>query len=325
MFPKPNLMTDERLSIQMIVLSGTVVALVMIVFEMVMPPVPQSSEFDGEGIAPNGDVSFNMIVYSISSALHVVMSLFFSFQLWRGIKKMSSPARFAIKRNIIWASLFFFALALLSASLAQLDIVAYSHDRTLAILRSTNWVTFIGYKIPFIGIAWFSLFPLFLVMCGILFAIIACIWSAVKAMDITHNQLQKQHFDRDAIWSEMSMFSVVVASVFLTSTIATTFYLSLGRGLTSEVGYGAFYRNSADGMTIMWASCFSMIMIIIVLFPTGKMNEAARLHHKEHRVLGKDTERFSFVYGALSTERVLKMLAVLFTPVYVAAVRTAIS
>ena len=78
-------------------------------------------------------------------------------------------------------------------------------------------------------------------------------------------------------------------------------------------------------MAILWATCFSVIMIIIVLFPTAEMNETARRYHKENRVLGKDTKRFNFVYVTLSTDRVLKMLAVLFTPVYVAAVRTAVN
>lgn len=323
MLTVPELTTEERLSIQMIALSAGVIALVMIVFEFLMPRLDT-----GTGTATllvGGDPSFNMIVYGLTSALHILMSLFFSHQLWRGIRKMSPPSRIDKKRKIVGFSTFIFGSILSVAAWLQLDIVTYSHERTLSILRKSDWNNFLEPQIPLTNIAWFSLFPLFLVMCGIIFAVLACMWSAVKASDIIHNQLQKKDFDRDAIWSELSMFSVIVAAVFLTSTIATTFYLSLGRGLAGEDSFGEFYKSSADGMTILWATCFSIIMIIIVLFPTAEMNESARRHHKENRVLGKDTERFSFVYGALSTDRVLKMLAVLFTPVYVAAVRATIS
>lgn len=325
MLTRTALTTDEKLSLQMIFLSAGVIAVVIIVFELLMPAPATKSDFASIAIDPQGDPSFNIIVYSLTSALHIVFSVFFSYRLWLGIKKMSPSARFATKQKIICGSIIVFAAILVGATFLRLDIVTYSHERTLSIFSHTKWYAFLEPKVPYFEISWFSLFPLFLVMCGITFAVLGCMWSAVKAADIIHNQLQKQEFDRDAIWSELSMFSLVVAAVFLTSTIATTFYLSLGRGLATDEGFGVYYKKSADGMTILWAACFSIIMIIIVLFPIGEMNEAARKHHQEYRVLGKDTDRFKFVYGTLSTDRILKMLAILFAPMYVAIIRAAIT
>jgi len=318
-------MTDERLSVQMIILSGSIIAVVLAVFELLMPTLPHAIDFKNPLTSSAKDPTFNLILYTVSSGLHILVSLFFSYQLWQGIRRMSPMPRFRIKTRIIIISTLFYGSLLICASYLKLKIVTYSHHRTLEILEPTLWGGFMKMTIPFTSISWFSLYPIFLILCGILFGVVACIWSAVKANDIAHNQLEKKDFDSDAIWSEISMFSIVVASVFLTSTIATTFYLNIGRNLTESDAYGRFYSSSSDALSILWAACFSAIMIVIVLYPTRSMNEKARLTHKKSRVMGDDLDRFKFVYGALSTERILKMLAILFTPIYVAAVRAAIT
>jgi hypothetical protein len=325
MWPKFKLMTDEQLSVQMIVLSGGIIAVVLIVFEVLMPALPHSGDFETLGVQPTKDPSFSFIIYCLASALHILLSSFFAYQLWQGIRKLSPVPRFAIKRRIMIVSILVFGVLLVSASVLELKIVTYSHHRTLEIWQLASWDSLLKATIPFTSVSWFSLYPLFLIFCGIIFSVVACIWSAVKAVDITQNQLEKKEFNSDVIWSEVSMFSVVVSSVFLTSTVATTFYLGIGQNFSGSDGYGRFYSNSSEAMSILWATCYSAIMIVIVLFPTGNMNEVARNAHKRNRVLGKDTERFKFVYGALSTERVLKMLAILIAPVYVASIRAAIS
>lgn len=325
MIKKIAMMQDEKLSIQMIALCSAVIVTVLIVFEFIMPQVPESSSFLGSGINTDKDPSFSVIIYSLSSALHILLSFFFTYQLWYSIKKTCSSVRFRVKKIIAITSLSFLTLALVFASIFEVKIVTYSHHRTLEILKIVKWDAFLTHKIPLTSISWFSLFPLVLVWCGMLFSVVACIWSAVKAMDITQNQLEKEDFDQDVIWSEISMFSIVVSSVFVTSTVATIFYLNIGISFAANSGFGQFYARSADGMSVLWATCFSAIMIIIVLFPTGSMNEVARISHKKNRVLGKDTERFKFVYGALSSDRILKVLAILLTPVYIAAIRAVVA
>lgn len=290
-----------------------------------MPPLPHPSDFAHAGIQHLGNPSFNFIIYCIAAALHIVFSCFFTYQLWAGIRKLSPIPRFKIKKRIMYASISIYGFFLVIASICEAKLVLYSHQRTLEILRIVRWDGFLLPEIPFTSISWFSLFVLGLIQCGIVFSVVACIWSAVKSADITLNQVEKAEFDRDAIWSDVSMFGIIVASVFLTSTIATTFYLSIGRNFTEPDGYGQFYSSSGDAMSVLWAACFSVIMIIIVLFPTIKMNELARAAHRKQRVLGKDTERFQFIYTALSTERVVRMIMVLAAPIYIAAFRVAFS
>ncbi|WP_193189066.1 hypothetical protein [Nisaea sediminum] len=320
----PRLMPDEKLSIQMIILSSGVVFLVALVFEALVPRLSSEISATTPNNPLNNSPIFNIIIYIISSSMHISLSIFFSFHLYRDLKKISPPPRFKIKINIIAFSFFFISVAIVCAIFMESNIVIYSHDRTLSIFLNTKWDYFLKCMIPFTDFSIFSLYPIFLILCGVLFSVVACVWSSVKSIDIVDNQLNQQDFDRNIIWSEISLFSIIVSAVFLTSSVATIFYLNLGSNIAGADEQGVFYRASADGLSFLWSVCFSIIMVIIVLFPTGHMNAAARKRKKESRVLGKDMDRFDFIHSALSTDRVVKMIVVLFSPVYVAAIRVAI-
>lgn len=318
-------MPDEKLSIQMISLSSATVVLFTIIFQIIMPPLPQISDFGDLYFSKTDDPTFNMIAYVSTSSLHIIFSIFFSFHLWINIKKNSPYVRFNIKRNIAISSFIVISLIIIFSIAVKLKIVTYSHDRTLSVFQNTYWGEFISAKAPSLGVSLFSFFPVFLVLCGVAFSVVACVWSAAKSIDIIENKLIKQEVDFDEIWSEISIFSIIVSSVFLTSTLSTIFYLNLGAGLSKLPDYNDFYRNSANGMSILWGACFSIIMIIIVLYPLKKMNESAQNSQREHRVLGKDITRFKFIYGVLSTDRIIRIIFVLFSPVYISAMNAIIN
>ena len=322
MLPKLNLMPDEELASKMIAVCSIFVLFVVVIFELFMPALAYPSDYMESGIAQSGDSSFNLIVYLLASSLHIAISLFFSAQLWSDIRRMSPIPRFVIKEIIVLLSMIILIICLLLACYFELKIVSYSHHRNIIVMNFASWDYVFQNQILDTSISWFSVYVLFGICCGILFSVVSCVWSSVKSMDLAENQIEKESFDKDLIWSEISMFGLIVTSVFVASTFATVFYLNLALGLTYAEGYGQYYRNGSDAMSILWGVCFSVITIVIVLFPIGRMNEVTRVAHKRSRVFGKDTGRFSFIYTTISVDRVLKIVAILIAPMYIASLRS---
>lgn len=305
--------------------AGLSVLLLCAIFEVI---VPLRAGTSGTQFISSNNNFRAIILYAAAGGCHTLLCAFGTLLLGARLRAEETP--FAL-RKMSWRLGISFLLIIgtvLVACYWRLAVVEQSYFHTMRPLSGDARFGILWHYLQIpqsdIRLQVFALVPLTFVMLGISFSILACFWTAHKAVDLVRRARDIKEAEIVELKREIAQLLSLLSIVFTSSCISTITFLQLGRDWIEKGPLRDSYVQNGYAMAIFWSACFTIIMLMIVLVPLFWVGWRTLHIRRQAKHAGDKSRYFDPFYDVFSYGFLSKSAAATLMPIVTSSIAAVI-